>query len=58
MRLVLELLLSQVIEFESSKIVHRWSEKVAEVPGQQPPGKSKGVWGAARPPNVPKTRKN
>ena len=57
MRLVSEPVLFQIIPFQSSKIVHRWSEKVAGVRGRQPPGKSRGVWGAARPPMSPRPEK-
>ena len=38
-----------------SEILQKQSEKVAGVRGRQPPGKSRGVWGAAGPPMlVPK----
>ena len=37
-----------------SEILQKQSEKVAGVRGRQPPGKSRGVWGAARPPMVGK----
>ena len=34
------------------KLIQRQSQKVAGVRGRQPPGKSRGGWGAARPPMV------
>ena len=39
------------------KLIQRQSQKVAGVQGRQPPGKSRGVWGAARPPMVQRQEK-